>query len=81
MASKPWLYAFYGAAVALFGFAGFTADMGWAFWVGLALGAGQLMWQVADADLDAPKDCLSKFRSNRLFGWLLLAGIAAGHAI
>ena len=81
LASKPWLYAFYGATVALFGAAGHFAGLGWPFWIGLALGAAQLVWQVADADLDDPRDCLSKFRSNRLFGWLLLAGIAAGHVV
>ena len=26
-----------------------------------------------------PADCLGKFRSNRAVGWLLLAGIVAGH--
>ena len=79
MASKPWLAGFYAAAIVLFGFAGHSAGLGWPFWVGLALGAGQLAWQIADVDLDDPRDGLAKFRSNRLFGWLLLAGTAAGH--
>ena len=79
LASKPWLYGFYAATIILFASAGIAAQLGWAFWIGLALGAAQLVWQVADADLDDPKDCLAKFRSNRLFGWLVLAGIAAGH--
>jgi hypothetical protein len=26
-----------------------------------------------------PADCLAKFRSNRVVGWLLFAGIVAGH--
>lgn len=79
LASKPWLYGFYAATVVLFGMTGMAADLGWAFWVSLAFGAAQLAWQVADTDLDDPKDCLAKFRSNRLFGWLVLAGIVAGH--
>jgi 4-hydroxybenzoate polyprenyltransferase len=79
LTSKPWLAGFYAAATALFGIAGHLAGLGWAFWVGLGLGAAQLVWQVVDVDLEDAKNCLAKFRSNRLFGWLLLAGIAAGH--
>ena len=41
-------------------------------------GAAQLLWQVARVELDDPADCLAKFKSNRLFGWILLAGIVAG---
>jgi 4-hydroxybenzoate polyprenyltransferase len=48
------------------------------FWAGLALAALQLGWQAARVDIDDPADCLGKFRSNRLVGWLMLAGIVAG---
>ena len=78
LASKPWLLFFYGCAVALFGAAGVLAGLGWPFWIGLGCGFAQLVWQVADVDLDDPRDCLAKFRSNRLFGWLLLAGAVGG---
>lgn len=80
-ASKPWLMGFYLIAAAFFGTAGYLAGLGWPFWIGLGLGLGQLVWQIADADLDNPKDCLAKFKSNRLFGWLLLAGIIGGHLV
>jgi len=79
MASKPWLTGFYLAAAALFGAAGYTGGLGWPFWIGHVLGTAQLVWQVRDADLNDAGDCLAKFKSNRLFGWLLLAGIAGGH--
>ena len=79
MTSKPWLMGFYALAVLLFGMAGYLAGMGWPFWIGLTAGAAQLVWQVQDIDLDNAKDCLAKFKSNRLFGWLLLAGIIGGH--
>ena len=39
----------------------------------LAAAVVQLIWQVVDVKLDDPKDCLAKFRSNRLVGWILLA--------
>ncbi|CAN0589219.1 unnamed protein product [Laminaria digitata] len=81
LASKPWLMGFYVIAAGFFAAAGHLAGLGWPFWIGLALGFGQLVWQVADADLDNPKDCLAKFKSNRLFGWLLLAGILGGYLV
>ncbi len=78
IASKPWLVGFYAIATVFFGAAGYHTGIGWPFWVGLGFGAAQLVWQVADADLDNPRDCLAKFKSNRLFGWLLFAGILGG---
>ena len=77
LGSKPWLYSFYAAAIVLFGLAGHAAGLGWPFWIGLALGAAQLAWQVFDVDIDDAKDCLAKFKSNRLFGWLIFFGAVA----
>lgn len=74
---KPWLYAFYGAATILIALAGHVAGMHWIFYVGVAAGLAQLLWQVADVDLTEPKDCLRKFKSNRLYGWLLFGGTVA----
>ena len=51
------------------------------FWVGLAAAAAQLAWQAARVATEEPADCLSKFRSNRAVGWLMLAGIVAGHFV
>ena len=61
----------------LFLAAGISVGLGWIFYLGLALGLAQLAWQVIDVDIDHPKDCLAKFRSNRLFGWILLGTIIA----
>ena len=77
MGSKPWLYAFYVLATAFFVWAGLAGGFSWPYFAGLALGAAQLIWQVYDVDIDAPKDCLAKFRSNRLYAWLFLGGILA----
>ena len=78
LGSKPWLYTFYVGAIALFGLAGYTAGLSWPFCIGLVLAAVQLLWQVANVDLDDAKDCLRKFKSNRLFGWLIFAAAIAG---
>ena len=77
--TRPWLFAFYVAAVALWAAAGQRSGLGPLFWIGLALAGLQLGWQAACVDIDNPADCLAKFRSNRLVGWLLFAGIIAGH--
>jgi 4-hydroxybenzoate polyprenyltransferase len=77
--TRPFLFVFYAAAVLLWGLAGAEAGLGAAFWPALAAAALQLAWQAARVDTDDPTDCLNKFRSNRMVGWLLLAGIIAGH--
>ena len=53
--------------------------LGWPFRFALAGAAVQLMWQANWVATDDPADCLAKFRSNRIVGWLLFAGIVAGH--
>jgi 4-hydroxybenzoate polyprenyltransferase len=77
--TRPWLFAFYGAAILFWAGAGLQAGIGTMFWVGLAGAALQLAWQAARVATDDPADCLAKFRSNRAVGWLVLAGIVAGH--
>ena len=77
--TRPWLFVFYCAAVMLWGAAGAAAGLGIPFWIALAGAALQLFWQSLRVRTEDPADCLEKFRSNRIVGWLLLAGIVAGH--
>jgi len=77
-ASRPWLFGFYAAALALIAAAGAAAGLAWPFYALLVLAGAHLAWQAADVDIDRPEDCLAKFRSNRWFGWLPLAAILAG---
>jgi 4-hydroxybenzoate polyprenyltransferase len=77
--TRPWLFVFYGAALVLSAAAGVVGKLGIAFWVGLLAAALQLAWQAARVDTDDPADCLGKFRSNRIVGWLMFAGIVVGH--
>ena len=86
--TRQFLFAFYGgavvlwaygAAVVLWGGAGVTARLGRPFQWLLVLAFLQLFWQAARVDTDDAADCLATFRSNRAIGWLLLAGIVAGH--
>jgi len=75
LSSKPWLLGFYAGTVALFAAAGLTGSFAWPFFAGLAAGTIQLMWQVWNVDINDPIDCLAKFKSNRLFAWIILTGI------
>ena len=75
--TRPFLFLFYGIAVALLAAAGWSADIAWPYYAGLAAGAAQLAWQAADVDTGDPRDCLAKFKSNKWFGLILLAGIVA----
>lgn len=76
--SRVWIGGFYAAClIGLLG-TGLAAGVGAPFLIGLALAAGQLVWQVASWSPDDPADCLDKFKSNRWFAWLVLGGIVAG---
>jgi 4-hydroxybenzoate polyprenyltransferase len=77
--SRPWLFGFYAAAVLLWGAAGHIAGLGALYWAGIAAAAMQLAWQAGRVTTENPTDCHAKFRSNRAVGWLMLAGIVAGH--
>jgi 4-hydroxybenzoate polyprenyltransferase len=77
--TRPFLFACYAAAVLLWAAAGGAAGLGQVFYLALAAAAAQLAWQAARVDTADPADCLGKFRSNRLVGWIMLAGIVAGH--
>jgi 4-hydroxybenzoate polyprenyltransferase len=76
-----WLSFFAITAVVLFGIAIHLAGLAWPAWLGLAAVAAHLAWQIATLKRDDPADCLAKFQSNRVLGWLLLAGLFAGRAI
>jgi 4-hydroxybenzoate polyprenyltransferase len=79
--TRPWLFIFYAGAAALWVAAGASAGLAWPYYVGLTLATAQLAWQAARVDIDDPDDCLAKFRSNRLAGWLLLLGIIAARRL
>jgi 4-hydroxybenzoate polyprenyltransferase len=79
--TRPWLLMFFGAALILWAAAGGAVGLGAMFWVALAGTAAQLAWQAARVSTEDPADCLRKFRSNRVVGWLMLAGIVAGHFV
>ncbi len=70
-ATRPWLFAFYAVALALFLAAGMLAGTGWIYAAGVAVAALLLLHQVATVDIDDPADCLRHFRANRWVGWAI----------
>jgi 4-hydroxybenzoate polyprenyltransferase len=80
-ATPRWLTAFYAGAIVLWGIAGALAGAGPVFFLALTLAAIQLAWQVATLDIADAGNCSARFRSNRLIGWALLAGLAADMAL
>jgi 4-hydroxybenzoate polyprenyltransferase len=69
------LVIFYGVTVVLIGVAFVLAGSGVAAWIGLALFAVQLGWQVRRLDISDPALCLRVFKSNREAGLILFAGL------
>jgi len=79
--TRPWLFLFFGLAVALIALSGWLAGLGWLFFPLVALASAQLFWQAASVDINDSADCLAKFKSTRWFGWGLLAAIVAGRLL
>ena len=73
---KPGVAVFYVLAVLLAGAAGFVAGLGPVFYVGLALYALHLAWQVKRLKPEDGVLALRLFKSNREAGLILLAAIA-----
>ncbi len=78
--TRVWLFGFYGVTAALLALAGVLAELHWAYFAVLALGVAHLLWQAMKVDTDNAKDCLVKFKTNRDFGFIILAAIIAGHS-
>ncbi len=71
------LTAFYALAVVLIGSALALAGAGVPAWIGLAVFAVHLVWQIRRLEIDDPALCLRIFKSNRDAGLLLFAGLLA----
>jgi 4-hydroxybenzoate polyprenyltransferase len=73
--TRPALTAFYGLAVVLIGAALALAAARWPAWIGLAVFAAHLIWQIRRLEIGNPALCLRIFKSNRDAGLLLFAGL------
>jgi len=80
-ATPIWLLGFYGGAVLFWGVAGAVAGARHAFFLALGLAGAQLAWQAATLQAADPANCLARFKSNALVGWLVLVGLVADMAL
>ncbi len=76
--TRSWLLGFDAAMLALLVAVGAGTGLAWVYYLAVLAVAAHLKWQEANVNLDDPKDCLAKFRSNRTIGWILLAGLVFG---
>ena len=76
-APRRWLTFFAVLALALWTATGLLAPLGVGYFVLLACIAAHFVWQIALLKPNDPADCLMRFKSNRLVGWLMLAALVA----
>ena len=74
-ATRGCLALLYAAAVLLWAVAGVAAGAGLPFFLALALVSAQLAWQILTLITDDARNCLQRFRSNQLVGWLFFLGL------
>ncbi len=77
--SRIYIGSFYAIFAALLYITGMISHAGIGFYIFWAAAAFHLLWQVKDVKFDSPEDCLRKFRSNRDFGFLVLAAYLCGY--
>eukprot|EP00249_Psilotum_nudum_P012449 c23792_g1_i1 orf=226-1605(+) len=76
--SQLWLAGFGASCITALSVAGYNADVGWPFYVGMLAASGHLFWQISTVNFQERSDCNSKFVSNKWFGAIVFAGITSG---
>jgi len=74
-ATPAWLLLFYAGALLFWAVAGTLAGAGALYFVALLLVGGQFIWQVATLEPHDGANCLARFRSNQLVGWIVCLGL------
>lgn len=73
-----WLFGFYLFTILALTVAGSMMDLYVPFYIGMAGAAAHLFWQIKYLDIDDSDRCLMLFKSNKLFGAIVLFAIVAG---
>jgi 4-hydroxybenzoate polyprenyltransferase len=76
--SRAWVGGFHALAVLGIALSGITAGLAWPFLALTAVAASFLAWHTLRWSMDDQADCLFRFKTNRWFGWLILAAFIAG---
>ncbi len=75
--TKSWLIGLYTGALMLFASAFASAEVPIPAFAGLLAAAVHMARQIVELDIDDPAKCLRLFHSNKVVGWLILAGLLA----
>lgn len=76
--TKKVMWKLYLITIILLGITGMNSHMNFLFYIATAIGAYHLYWQVETLDINNPKDCHNKFKSNVQFAVIILLGILVG---
>ena len=74
-ATPLWIAGFYAVGWLLWVLASLAAGAGVVLFSALGLAAVHLAWQVVTLDIANAANCLQRFRSNRVVGWIIFAGL------
>jgi 4-hydroxybenzoate polyprenyltransferase len=74
-ATRSGVALLYAGAIILWAVAAVLAGAGLAFFVALVLVGVQFAWQLATLVTEDAANCLKRFRSNQLVGWILCLGL------
>ena len=80
-ATQGWLVFFYGGALSLIALSGWFAGLSVWFFPALLPAALHLAWQIKSLDINDPKLCLARFKSNRDFGLLVFFAVIVGQLV
>ena len=80
-ATRGWLVFLYGGTIALIALAGWLAGLSGWFFPALIPAAAHLVWQIKSVDINDPKLCLARFKSNRDFGLLVFVAVITGQLV
>jgi 4-hydroxybenzoate polyprenyltransferase len=73
--ARPALTVLFGLANLFFVGSFVLAGVGWLAYAGLVAGIAHMTWQLRTLDPDDPRNCLARFRANRDYGLVILAGL------
>ena len=73
--TKLALTLLYSGTLVLFALAFYESGSGYPAYAGLVMGCGHMIWQIRALDIDDGEKCLALFQSNKVFGWIVFAGL------
>ncbi|KAK6101244.1 4-hydroxybenzoate polyprenyl transferase [Brugia pahangi] len=79
--TKYWLIGFAALTMLGLGTTGVMVQQTWPFYSALTATGVHLAWQIGTVNINDPKDCWKKFKTNQWLGIILFTGIVAGNLL